>query len=95
MAKLLDTPNCDSDIDSQDNTVTLRICFNKQYALTENIDPSQDVWKSGELDENSLNMEDLRNEIPLTFRAKKLFKRLFADTNQWQWTVYEYHATEA
>eukprot|EP01083_Nonionella_stella_P274318 931016_1 len=93
MAHNLDTPNCD--MDSDDNTLALRICINKQYALAENIDPSQDVWKSGELDENSLNMEDLRYEIPLTFRAKKLFKRLFADRNQWQWTVYEYHATEA
>eukprot|EP01083_Nonionella_stella_P149946 476894_1 len=97
MAHTLSTPNGDSDVDmdSDDNTVHLRICINKRYVLTENIDPSQDVWKSGELNENALNMKDLRNEIPLAFRTKKLFKRLFADTNQWQWTVYEYAATKA
>eukprot|EP01083_Nonionella_stella_P042933 115898_1 len=95
MAQHLATTKCNRDVDSDDDTLHLRICINKQYFLTENIDPRQDVWKSGELDETSLNMEDLRDEIPLTFRAKKLFKRLFADTNQWQWTVYEYHATEA
>eukprot|EP01083_Nonionella_stella_P042932 115896_1 len=95
MAQHLATTKCNRDVDSDDDTLHLRICINKQYFLTENIDPRQDVWKSGELDETSLNMEDLRDEIPLTFRAKKLFKRLFADRNQWQWTVYEYHATEA
>eukprot|EP01083_Nonionella_stella_P042930 115891_1 len=95
MAQHLATTKCNRDVDSDDDTLHLRICINKQYFLTENIDPRQDVWKSGELDENALNLDGLRNEIPLAFRTKKPFKRLFADTNQWQWTVYEYGARNA
>eukprot|EP01083_Nonionella_stella_P149945 476893_1 len=33
--------------------------------------------------------------MPLAFRTKKSFKRLFANANQWQWTIYEYQATKA
>eukprot|EP01083_Nonionella_stella_P129554 393096_1 len=95
MAQHLATTKCNRDVDSDDDTLHLRICINKQYFLTENIDPRNDVWKSGELDENALNLDGIRDEIPLAFRTKKPFKRLFADTNQWQWTVYEYGARNA
>eukprot|EP01084_Bolivina_argentea_P274710 468283_1 len=84
------------DQQEEDNTILIRVCINKQYELTKDIDHTQDVWKWIQLQKQSIELSSVKEEIPFVFRYSNYFKRLFFNNNtKYEWKLYSYHTNTA
>eukprot|EP01084_Bolivina_argentea_P192094 329847_1 len=83
------------DNDSHNDHILLQVCINKEYELTENIEPEKDVWELAELSANDINVNSVRDIVCIAFKSNKLLEPLFTNSNKWQWKMYSYESTKA
>eukprot|EP01084_Bolivina_argentea_P277827 474461_1 len=85
----------DSDDEDENTTIFVTICINKEYELKQNINTTQDVSKLvAQIDQNEIDLNSLKQDIPHAFRQAKWIKPLFIN-KQYTWKIFSYQTQNA
>eukprot|EP01083_Nonionella_stella_P163545 538590_1 len=83
-----------TDDNESDSTILIRVYINKEYSKRKNFDVSQDVWKLAELEQDAIEIDCLREDLPQAFRRARSFKPLFK-SNEYDMKFYSYDPQKA
>ena len=79
---------------ADEDEVAISVTINKQYNLTENINPSNDISKLIKIDKNDVSLNGFREKIINAFDQPKSIAMLFNNAG-YEWKLYSYDPNKA
>ena len=78
-----------------EDKINVKVHINAQYDKTQNLNITQDVYKSMKINTHPISITDLRNEIIKAFINLESLEPLFENEKEWQWKIYSYDRNQA